>query len=229
MAMELQHSFHGPVGVDRAWDVLLDVERIGPCMPGATIDSVEGDHFTATIKVKLGPMGLTYKSKATFVEKDAAAHRLVIEARGRDARGNGTANATVTALLEGDDSGTDVLVTTDLDVTGKPAQFGRGMLTEVGEKLIGQFADSLARLLEAEHLAASSDGTGVQAMGLAPKVAPPPNDAIDLGSTFLPAAARRMAPYAVMAVLVLTVRWLVRRSASLPSRATADTERGAHV
>jgi carbon monoxide dehydrogenase subunit G len=214
MAMELQHSFHVPVGLDRAWEVLLDVERIGPCMPGATIDSVDGDAFTATVKVKLGPMGLTYKSKATFVEKDAAAHRLVIEARSRDARGNGTANATVTAILSGDESGTDVLVTTDLDVTGKPAQFGRGMLAEVGEKLIGQFADSLARLIEDEHLTASNDGGGTQAMGLAPKVVPRPNDPIDLGSTFLPAAVRRMAPYAVVTVLVLVVRRLVRWSAS---------------
>jgi carbon monoxide dehydrogenase subunit G len=216
--MELQHSFHVPVGVDHAWEVLLDVERIGPCMPGATIDSVDGDDFTATVKVKLGPIGLTYKGKATFVEKDAAAHRLVIEARGRDTRGNGTAHATVTALLAGDDSGTDVVVTTDLDVTGKPAQFGRGMLAEVGEKLIGQFADALARLLEPEQLDVSSGGTEPQTVHLAPPVAPPPNDAIDLGRTFLPVAAQRIAPYVLVSVvLVLTVRWArqrVRGSAS---------------
>lgn len=142
--MQLEHSFSVPVGIDEAWKILLDIERIGPCMPGAAIDSVDGDDFTGTVKVKLGPINLTYKGKASFVEKDEAAHRAVIDARGRDARGNGTASALVTATLADADGATTVRVNTDLDITGKPAQFGRGVMVDVGNKLIGQFADALA-------------------------------------------------------------------------------------
>jgi len=147
--MQLEHSFTVPVGVDDAWDVLLDIERIAPCMPGAAIDSVDGDDFTGTVKVKLGPIGLTYKGKASFVEKDDVLHKAVIDARGRDARGNGTANAKVTATLTPAGETTEVHVITDLDITGKPAQFGRGVMVEVGNKLIGQFADCLAGKLAA--------------------------------------------------------------------------------
>lgn len=147
--MQLEHSFTVPVGVDDAWDVLLDIERIAPCMPGAAIDSVDGDDFTGSVKVKLGPIGLTYKGKASFVEKDVATHTAVIDARGRDARGNGTANAKVTATLTQVGEATEVRVTTDLDITGKPAQFGRGVMVDVGNKLIGQFADCLAGKLAA--------------------------------------------------------------------------------
>jgi len=142
--VQLEHSFTVPAGIDEAWRVLLDIERIAPCMPGAAIDSVDGDDFTGTVKVKLGPIGLTYKGKASFVEKDEAAHRAVIDARGRDARGNGTAAAKITANLAESGTGTQVTVVTELDITGKPAQFGRGVMVDVGNKLIGQFADCLA-------------------------------------------------------------------------------------
>jgi carbon monoxide dehydrogenase subunit G len=142
--MQLEHSFTVPVGVDDAWTVLLDIERIAPCMPGAAIDSVDGDDFTGSVKVKLGPIGITYKGKASFVEKDTTSHRAVIDARGRDSRGNGTANAKITATLTADGPATTVHVVTDLDITGKAAQFGRGVMVDVGNKLIGQFADCLA-------------------------------------------------------------------------------------
>jgi len=145
--VQLEHSFSVPVGIDEAWKILLDIERIGPCMPGAAIESVEGDDFTGSVKVKLGPINLTYKGKASFVEKDESAHRAVIDARGKDARGNGTASAVVTATLAESDGTTIVRVTTDLDITGKPAQFGRGVMVDVGNKLIGQFADALAGML----------------------------------------------------------------------------------
>jgi carbon monoxide dehydrogenase subunit G len=146
--VQLEHSFSVPVGIDEAWRILIDIERIGPCMPGAAIDSVDGDEFTGTVKVKLGPINLTYKGKAAFVEKDEPAHRAVIDARGRDARGNGTAAAKITATLhEGGEWSTTVKVLTDLDITGKPAQFGRGVMVDVGNKLLGQFADSLAKTI----------------------------------------------------------------------------------
>ncbi len=145
--MQLENSFTVPVPVDEAWRVLLDIERIAPCMPGAALDSVTGDDFTGRVKVKLGPINLTYQGKASFVEKDEAQHRAVIDARGKDQRGNGTAAATITAKLLGEGSTTRVDVLTDLNITGRPAQFGRGVMTDVGNKLLGQFADKLAAQL----------------------------------------------------------------------------------
>lgn len=148
--MELTHGFSVPVDVDTAWEVLRDIERIAPCMPGATIESVDGEDFTGRVKVKVGPMQITYRGEASFVEVDDTAHRAVIDARGRETRGSGTANATITAHLATEAEGTRVEVVTDLAVTGKPAQFGRGVMADVGEKLIGQFADCLAEQLAGE-------------------------------------------------------------------------------
>ncbi len=145
--MQLENSFTVPVPVDEAWRVLLDIERIAPCMPGAALDSVEGDSFTGRVKVKLGPINLTYQGKASFIEKDEANRRAVIDARGKDQRGNGTAAAIVTATLAEEGSITRVDVLTDLNITGRPAQFGRGVMTDVGNKLLGQFAEKLAAQL----------------------------------------------------------------------------------
>ncbi len=145
--MQLENSFTVPVPVDEAWRVLLDIERIAPCMPGAALDSVNGDDFTGRVKVKLGPINLTYQGKASFIEKDEAAHKAVIDARGKDQRGNGTAAALVTAKLKAEGAITRVDVMTDLNITGRPAQFGRGVMTDVGNKLLGQFADKLAAQL----------------------------------------------------------------------------------
>jgi carbon monoxide dehydrogenase subunit G len=136
-----------PVPIDEAWRVLMDVERIAPCMPGAALDSVTGDDFTGRVKVKLGPINLTYQGKASFIERDEVAHRAVIDARGKDQRGNGTAAAVVTATLAAEGSVTRVDVLTDLNITGRPAQFGRGVMTDVGNKLLGQFADKLSAQL----------------------------------------------------------------------------------
>ena len=145
--MQLENSFTVPVPIDEAWRVLLDIERIAPCMPGAALDTVDGDDFTGRVKVKLGPINLTYQGKASFIEKDEAAHKAVIDARGKDQRGNGTAAAVVTAKLAAEGSITRVDVLTDLNITGRPAQFGRGVMTDVGNKLLGQFADKLAAQL----------------------------------------------------------------------------------
>ncbi|MEV4514350.1 SRPBCC domain-containing protein [Dactylosporangium sp. NPDC049525] len=146
----LEHSFTVPVPVSQAWAVLLDIERIAPCMPGAALTSFEGDDFAGTVKVKLGPVNLTFKGKGRFVERDETAHRVVLTASGADSRGGGTAAAKVTASLhDAGDAGTRVEVATDLDVTGKAAQFGRGLIGDVSAKLIGQFADCLAGKLAA--------------------------------------------------------------------------------
>ncbi|HEU4423583.1 MAG TPA: SRPBCC family protein [Pilimelia sp.] len=157
--MRLDYSFTVPVPVEEAWQVLLDLPRVAPCMPGATLTGVDGDEFTGTVKVKLGPISLTYQGKGRFVERDEAARRVVIEASGKDARSAGTASATVTTALVGEGDITKVDVNTDLTVTGRPAQFGRGMIVDVGGKLIGQFADCLARTLAGD----SAAGTGAPA------------------------------------------------------------------
>src|SRR3954469_24921040 len=141
--MKLEHEFTVPTSVDEAWQVLLDVERVAPCMPGATLTSVDGDEFTGTVKVKVGPITVTYNGEARFVSKDDATHRAVIEAKGKESRGSGTAGATVTTQLVGEGSTTKVRVETDLNVTGRPAQFGRGVMSEVAAKLIDQFAKCL--------------------------------------------------------------------------------------
>ena len=153
--MRLDHEFTVPVPATQAWPVLLDIDRIAPCMPGATITKVEGDDFEGTVKVKVGPITVTYGGTATFVEKDEAQRIAVIEARGKETRGAGTANARITAQLfdNGADS-TRVAVTTDLSITGKPAQFGRGVMSDVGNKLLGRFADCLAGELAGTSTAA---------------------------------------------------------------------------
>jgi carbon monoxide dehydrogenase subunit G len=141
--MKLENSFTVPVPVDQAWQVLQDVERIAPCMPGATLDTVDGNSFTGRVKVKVGPIMLTYSGKATFADKDEAAHAMTIEASGKETRGSGTAMATVQASMQADGDSTKVLLVTDLAVTGKPAQFGRGVMADVSGKLINQFAKCL--------------------------------------------------------------------------------------
>ena len=152
MAMELDNSFTVPVPPEQAWDVLLDVKRIAPCMPGATVDEVEGDVINGHIKVKVGPVSLTYRGTATFTERDADTRVVVLEASGKETRGAGTASATVRASLEPDASGNSTVVTmhTTMNVTGRPAQFGRGVMVEVGGKLVDQFAANLATLLGEE-------------------------------------------------------------------------------
>jgi carbon monoxide dehydrogenase subunit G len=147
--MELEHSFTVPVPADQAWDVLLDVERVAPCMPGATLDSVEGDEIKGRIKVKLGPVSMTYAGTARFTERNRDAGVVTLEASGKETRGAGTAAATVRSELHGEGDQTEVTVHTSLNVTGRPAQFGRGVMADVSAKLIGVFANNLADMLAA--------------------------------------------------------------------------------
>ena len=143
--MRLDHEFTVPVSAAQAWPILLDIDRIAPCMPGATITKVDGDDFEGTVKVKVGPITVTYGGTASFIEKDESQRIAVLEARGRETRGSGTATATVTAqIFDEGESSARVAVSTDLSITGKPAQFGRGVMNDVGGKLLGRFADCLA-------------------------------------------------------------------------------------
>jgi len=152
MAIELDNSFTVPVPPEQAWDVLLDVERIAPCMPGASVLSVDGDEIEGQVKVKLGPLSLTYKGTAKFTDKDQASHTIAIEANGKETRGAGTASANVTATLKPGDTGAETVVSihTALNVTGRPAQFGRSLLPEVSGKLIQQFATNLEAMITAD-------------------------------------------------------------------------------
>jgi carbon monoxide dehydrogenase subunit G len=146
--MKLENRFTVPVPRDEAWKVLLDVERIAPCLPGAKVLSRDGDSFTGQVKVKLGPINLTYGGQAKFVELDEAGGRAVIDAQGKETRGTGTAKATITCRLIDNGATTDIEVDTDLAITGKPAQFGRGVLADVSSKLVDQFAACLAEEIQ---------------------------------------------------------------------------------
>src|SRR5689334_13357828 len=169
--MELHHSFTVPTGVAETWEHFQDLASVAECFPGAQVTGTEGDTFTGSAKVKLGPIALVYNGTGTFLEKDEAAHRMVIDARGKDKRGNGTARAKVTAVMtEAGAASTDVAVTTDLTITGKAAQFGRGnVIKDVSDKLLGQFVDCLGRQLDSpapaveEAAATAAEATEVTA------------------------------------------------------------------
>jgi uncharacterized protein len=174
MAMEMDHSFTVPVSPDRAWDVLLDVERIAPCMPGATVEEFDGEVVTGRIKVKVGPVSLTYRGTARFTERDADAHVIVLDASGKETRGAGTASATVQASLVPESGGeaTKVSMHTTMNVTGRPAQFGRGVIVEVGGKLVEQFAQNLRQQIIGDSAPsadapaeAGPDAAGTEAAG----------------------------------------------------------------
>ncbi|MEV7978683.1 SRPBCC family protein [Streptomyces sp. NPDC086519] len=198
--MELHHEFTVPVPVDEAWPALLDIERVAPCLPGAVVEDYDGTTVTGSVKVKVGPVTVTYRGTAVFEEQDAQAHRIVLAASGRETRGQGTARATVTGTLTAHDDGTAVSVHTDLTVTGRPAQFGRGVLSEVGDRLVGQFAACLAQRL------------GERSEENPEPVAEEEPEPLDLLRTAgLPVAKRVAAAAAVIAVLAWTVTRCRRR------------------
>jgi carbon monoxide dehydrogenase subunit G len=149
--VDLTHRFTVPTSVDETWAHFQDIASVAECFPGATVTSADGDSFAGSVKVKLGPIALVYNGSGTFVEKDEAAHRFLVDAKGRDKRGNGTAGAKVTlTMTDAAAGGTDVEVVTDLAITGKPAQFGRGVMQDVSDKLLGQFVECLEQRLSAE-------------------------------------------------------------------------------
>jgi carbon monoxide dehydrogenase subunit G len=154
--MDLEHSFIIPVPPEQAWQALLDVEQVAPCMPGATVDAFDGEVISGKIKVKVGPVQMTYAGKARFTEKDEATKTVVLEASGKETRGSGTASATIRSSLQDENGQTRVLVRTTMTVTGRPAQFGRGVMAEVGGRIIGKFATNLAAELSGEGAAAQA-------------------------------------------------------------------------
>ena len=183
--MELNNEFRVAVPVAKTWEVLTDVERVAPCLPGATLLSVDGDEFTGAVKVKVGPITVSYKGEAAFAEKDAAARRVVLKASGKETRGNGNAAALVTAQLKDEGDSTLVVITTDLTISGKAAQFGRGVLADVAGNLIGQFAKSLeASVVGNATPAGVSTAAGAQDAG----------DSVDLLKVVAMPLAKRAGP-----------------------------------
>jgi len=199
--VKLENEFTVPVDIDTVYAALNDPEKVTPCFPGATLDSQDGDDFTGTVKVKLGPISMTYKGKGTFVERDSTNHKVVVDAQGRDSRGNGTASAKATLSMTDDGGKTKVTVVTEMQITGKPAQFGRGVMSDVGDKILGQFASCLADEFadapapeatsaaapEATPAAASSQGASTPAAPVATGVEPISADATPVTAPPAPA------------------------------------------
>jgi len=153
----LNHSFTVPVAIAEAWNVLTNVERIAPCLPGAQLQEIEGETYRGAVKVKVGPIQAQFKGQASFVEKDDANYKVVLKGEGRDTGGKGNASAVITAQLTAiDASSTQVNVNTDLSITGKVAQFGRGALADVSDKLLAQFSENLNNLIAAEPAVAAA-------------------------------------------------------------------------
>jgi uncharacterized protein len=235
--LELTHQFTVPAPIDDAWAAFNDLERIAPCFPGASLTSYDGEAFGGLCKVKLGPISLQYTGTGRFVSRDEAAHTAVIEAKGKDKRGNGTAAANVTAtLISAGEDATDVTVKTDLNITGKPAQFGRGVMQDVSDKLLGQFASCLETKLgadtaddaagadEADVAAAAPAEAAVEETPIAAEAAaaakqtpseprrttPPeaPAAELDLGATVLPVLIKRYAGPVIAGIIAL---WILRK------------------
>ncbi|MEO7753222.1 MAG: SRPBCC family protein [Terracoccus sp.] len=230
--MDLTHSFTVPTSPDDAWALFMDLEKVGGCFPGATVTEVNDDSFSGTVKVKLGPIALVYSGSGSFVERDDAAHRAVISAKGKDKRGNGTAGATVSIELSPDGTGTRADVVTDLTVTGKPAQFGRGVMQDVSDKLLQAFVACVEKQLtaeqpeqpgEADAAPAPSDSVGaapVEAAAEEAVTAVPPrrvtsaveeDDSLDLGAAVLPVLMQRYAGFAAAGLVGVLIGWLFAR------------------
>jgi hypothetical protein len=229
--MKIEDQFRVDVPIEEAWRVLLDVERIAPCMPGAQLQEIEGDEYRGVVKVKVGPITAQYKGAAKIVEADEAARRIVLKGEGRDTRGQGNASATVTVQLAEDGEGTTVGVDTDLNVTGKVAQFGRGVMADVSAKLLAQFVASLeqnvlhgdgAGAAESVTASAEPDAPAAEANGAASTataagsagvrtIDSPEVEPVDLMDAAGGAVAKRLVPVLAGVGIVVVLLWLFRR------------------
>jgi uncharacterized protein len=206
--VELNNEFRVAVPAAKTWEVLTDVERVAPCLPGATLLSVDGDEFTGAVKVKVGPITVSYKGEAAFQDKDAAAARVVLKASGKETRGNGNATALVTAQLKDEGEATSVVIITDLTISGKAAQFGRGVLAEVATNLIGQFAKRLEASVLGDTAATSA------APAVAPAAVDDAGDSVDLLKVVAVPLAKRFAPVIAGVAAGAAVGFLLGRRTS---------------
>ena len=208
--MDLNHEFEVPVTVAEAWNILTDVERIAPCLPGAELQEVEGDTYRGVVKVKVGPIQAQFKGQASFVERDDNAHKAVLRGEGRDTGGKGNASALITAqLTEVSASSTKVQVTTDLSITGKIAKFGRGAMADISDKLLGQFVENLNTLIASQPAApaATADAPAAQPDAGPRKIDGPEAKPIDLLDAAGAPILKRALP--VVVVLAALIVWLV--------------------
>lgn len=216
--MKIADQFTVDAPIDRAWEVLTDLEGIAPLLPGARMTGREGDDYLGTVKIKVGPVTTEFAGRASFAEKDPQSHTAVIDARGREKRGSGNATATITARLHEDGDATRVTVDTDMKVVGKLAQFGSGMIAQVSSKLMGQFASSLEDRLAAETSRSETgsatptrtdDVTPVSALTGVVAVEPEvePIDLVELSGV---GAARRFLPWLAAAVAAAVVFAVLR-------------------
>lgn len=205
--MKITNQFTVSAPIEQAWDVLSDLEQVIPLMPGAQLTGHEGDDYLGKVKVKVGPVTSEFSGKVHFVELDRAAHRAVIDGKGKEARGTGNAAATVTAQLHEDGERTSVTVDTDLKIVGKLAQFGSGMLQQVSEKLLGQFVESLEAELAAKQAPTPASPTEPEAAPgprhATPAAEPEPIDLLDL------AGGDQIKKYGAAAAGVLAVLLLI--------------------
>ncbi len=217
--MDLTNTFVVPADINTTWRALQDVEALAPCMPGATLETHDGDDLTGKVKVRLGPVSQVYGGKATFVSRDESEHRLVIEGTGKETRGAGTAQGKVVATLVAESPDrTRVDVVTELAITGKAAQFGRGVMQDVASRIIDQFSANLAALITtvAAAGAPSPDETEGAATPVSPVTAPRPSvkqeDSIDLLGTAGAPVLKRALPLAIgVVVVVVVIVWVARR------------------
>lgn len=227
--MKLENEFTVDAPVDEAWNVMLDLERVTPCLPGAALTEQEGDEYKGKMTVRLGPVKQEYNGTVKIEGTDEESHRAVLKASGKDARGQGTASATITSTLNEENGSTRVKVETDMQLTGRAAQFGRGVQQDVARKLLTQFADCLEKEIlgqnvqeESEPAAASSNGSAdSSAAGSNGSPGEQPRrriiqqdeevEPLDLGAASYEAVLKRVAPVAIGAVLLAIVIWLIRR------------------
>ena len=210
--MDLNHEFEVPVTVDEAWKILTDVERIAPCLPGAELQEIEGDTYRGVVKVKVGPIQAQFKGQASFVERDDTAHKAVLRGEGRDTGGKGNASALITAQLTGITSGsTKVEVTTDLSITGKIAQFGRGAMADISDKILGQFVENLNTLIASQPAAPAAEAPATAQPAAADagprKIDGPEAKPIDLLDAAGAPILKRALP--VVVVVAAVIVWLV--------------------
>jgi carbon monoxide dehydrogenase subunit G len=230
--MELTNDFLVPVPVERAWEVLTDLEQIAPCLPGAQLTSIEDDTYHGTVTVKVGPIVATYEGTAKFRSRDEATHTVVLDAAGRDRR-QGKASATITATMEtGAGGGTNVSLVTDLTISGKVAQFGRGVLADVSEKLLGEFVTNLERdvlgggaapthvLVATEPAPAPADSPATDATssgaGAARHLDTGPVEPVDLLDAAGGSVLKRILPIIGVFIAVFAFRRLLRGTRGLP-------------